>query len=169
MPKDHASTFHVPATGRARDRMPPLNIVATVDPMPAAAAIAFASITLGAVSGLIMGLWSFGGPVPVPPAIGAYDDLPRRFLRLAHVALFALGMLHLMVARQLAAAPLSPRLDRAALRAMAAGNLAMPLTLIAAALAEPLKYLLPIPALALTFAFGAAAASAIGRWKGVTR
>jgi hypothetical protein len=126
-----------------------------------AQAIAWTSILLGAVSGLALGLWSFGGPFPTPEWIGSYDALPRRFLRLAHVALFALGMLHLMVCRQLSATPTSPTLNRLALRTMAFGNIGMPLALFAAAWWEPLKYVTPFPALALTAAFAVTAAGAI--------
>jgi hypothetical protein len=123
--------------------------------------IAWCSIFLGAVSGLILGLWSFGGPVPTPDEIGAYDALPRRFLRLAHVACFALGILHLMVLRQLSITPLSPGTNRFALRTMAFGNVAMPLTLFAAAWWEPLKYVTPLPAISLTAAFAVTAMATI--------
>lgn len=126
-----------------------------------APAIAWCSILLGALSGLLLGLWSFGGPFPIPEWIGAYDALPRRFLRLAHIALFALGMLHLMVSRQMSVTPTSPAIDRMALRAMAFGNIAMPLALFAAAWWEPLKYITPLPAFALTAAFAVAAAGTI--------
>ena len=63
-----------------------------------AATIAWCSILAGALSGMVMGLWSFDGPFPTPEWIGDYDALPRRFLRLAHVAMFALGFLHMLVA-----------------------------------------------------------------------
>lgn len=131
-----------------------------------AAAVAWCSILAGAASGLVMGLWSFGGPMPTPEWIGEYDALPRRFLRLTHVALFALGMLHLMLLRQLARTPAGPGLDRAALAAMAFGNLAMPLALGLAARWEALKYLTPLPAAALAFAIAVAALGALRRGMG---
>lgn len=136
-------------------------------PRSRAAAIAWGSILAGALSGAVMGLWSFGGPFPTPDWIGAYDDLPRRFLRLAHVAMFALGLLHMLVARQITSAPITPKLDRLGLNAMAAGNILMPTFLIAAAIWEPLKYLTPIPTTALTVAFAIAAWSAYRQYKGV--
>jgi len=139
----------------------PLRIGTGAGRPPIIPAIAWSSILLGALSGLVLGLWSFGGPVATPEWIGPYDALPRRFLRLAHVAFFALGILHLMVARQISTAPLSEMTGRLALRAMAFGNIAMPLVLIGAAVWEPLKYAAPLPALALTFAFAVAAAGAI--------
>jgi len=141
----------------------------TRSPRARSAAISWCSILAGALSGAIMGLWSFGGPFPTPEWIGGYDDLPRRFLRLAHVAMFALGLLHMLVARQITAAPTTPKLDRLGLNAMAAGNILMPVVLIAAAVWEPLKYLSPLPTLALTIAFAVAALSAIRQHKGTQR
>ena len=131
-----------------------------------AAAIAWCSILAGALSGAVMGLWSFDGPFPTPEWIGDYDALPRRFLRLAHVAMFALGFLHMLVARQITEAPISPSMNRLGLNAMAAGNILMPTLLIAAAVWEPFKYLTTIPTLALTTAFAVAALSAIRQFKG---
>ena len=133
-----------------------------------AAAIAWCSILMGALSGAVMGLWSFDGPFPTPEWIGDYDALPRRFLRLAHVAMFALGFLHMLVARQISESPVSPKVDRLGLNAMAIGNVLMPTILIGAALWEPLKYLTTIPTMALTAAFAIAALSAIRRFKGDT-
>ncbi len=131
-----------------------------------ATAIAWCSILAGAMSGMVMGLWSFDGPFPTPEWIGEYDSLPRRFLRLAHVAMFALGVLHMLVARQITAAPVSPRIDRIGLDAMAIGNITMPVFLIAAAVWEPMKYLTPIPSTALAIAFGVAVLGAWHQHKG---
>lgn len=131
-----------------------------------AAKIAWCSILAGALSGMVMGLWSFDGPFPAPEWIGDYDALPRRFLRLAHVAMFALGFLHMLVARQITEAPVSPSLDRLGLKAMAAGNILMPTILIAAAVWEPFKFFTSIPAFALTTAFAIAALSAFRQKQG---
>ncbi len=149
------------------------DMTATELPTPSAwrsraAAIAWCSILAGALSGMLMGLWSFNGPFPTPDWIGDYDSLPRRFLRLAHVAMFALGLLHMLVARQITSASISPNIDRLGLNAMAAGNILMPTILIAAAAWEPLKYLTPIPTVALTIAFAIAAWSAIRQHKGAS-
>jgi len=131
-----------------------------------ASVIAWCSILAGVLSGMLMGLWSFNGPFPTPEWIGDYDALPRRFLRLAHVAMFALGILHMMVARQITAAPIQPALGRLGLVAMAVGNVLMPTILIAAAVAEPLKYLTPIPTTAIAVAITVAAFSAIRQHQG---
>ena len=125
-----------------------------------AAKIAWCSILAGALSGAVMGLWSFNGPFPVPEAIGDYDSLPRRFIRLSHIAMFALGMLHMMVVRQIAARPVRPDIDRVGAVSAAVGNIALPLVLIAAAFWEPAKYLTAIPVTALTVAFAVATLSA---------
>jgi radical SAM superfamily enzyme YgiQ (UPF0313 family) len=50
------------------------------------------SMALGAV----LGLWSFGGPLPAPPGFRAFDDLPRRLVRLGHIAGIALLALNLL-------------------------------------------------------------------------
>ena len=131
-----------------------------------AAAIAWCSILAGALSGALLGLWSFNGPFPPPAWIGDYDALPRRFLRLAHVAMFALGFLHMLVARQITETPWRPDLDRLALNSMAVGNVLMPTLLIAAAVWEPMKFLTPIPTAALTTAFAIAALGAIRQYRG---
>ncbi|MGI9391164.1 MAG: hypothetical protein ACR2O1_13995 [Boseongicola sp.] len=134
-----------------------------------ASVIAWCSILAGALSGLMMGLWSFDGPIPPPKWLGGYDTLARRFLRLAHTAMFALGVLHMIVARQIAASPVRPDLDRLALFAMALGNIGMPAVLIVAAVWQPFKFLTPIPALAITTAIAVATASAIRQHRGGLR
>ncbi|MDJ1017581.1 MAG: hypothetical protein QNJ35_13800 [Paracoccaceae bacterium] len=133
-----------------------------------AAMIAWCSILGGALSGMVMGLWSFNGPFPTPDWIGPYDSLPRRFLRLAHIAMFALGILHMLVARQITEAPVRPDLDRLALRSILIGNIGMPAVLIAATIWQPLKYLAAIPSTAVTVAIAICALSAIRRRQGDT-
>ena len=46
--------------------------------------------------GAVLGLWSFGGPVTPPPGFRAFDDLPRRLVRLGHIAAIALPALNLL-------------------------------------------------------------------------
>jgi hypothetical protein len=119
--------------------------------------IALTSMALGALSGMLMGLWSFGGPVPVPDPIGDYGELPRRLLRLGHIAFFGLAFLNLVLARQVPSLPLRVKAMRGALGCMNFGNLALPTALFAAALWEPLKYLTAPPAFAVTLALCIAA------------
>ena len=124
-------------------------------------AIGLTSLLLGAASGLVIGLWSFGGPLPVPDWIGGYGDLPRRLMRLAHVALFALGMINLMLARQQTGLDLPAPAGRVALAAMNLGNVLMPALLVAAVFRPEAKYLLALPALAVSTAL---AIAAYGGW-----
>ena len=116
-------------------------------------ATAWVSILCGALSGMVMGLWSFDGPFAAPHWIGEYDDLPRRFLRLAHVAMFALGTLHIMVAKRVSTSGMPAKHKISAYVTMAAGNILMPVFLIGAAIWAPLKYLTPLPTVALALAF----------------
>jgi len=125
--------------------------------------IALTSLALGALCGMLIGLWSFGGPAPVPDAIGDYGDLPRRLLRLGHIAFFGLAFLNLILARHIPALPLGLKAMRGALGCMNFGNVALPAALIAAAFWEPLKYLTAPPAFAVTLAL---CISAWGGWAG---
>jgi len=125
-------------------------------------AIALTSLLLGAVSGLVIGLWSFGGPLPEPAWVGGYSELPRRLIRLGHIALFALGMINLMLARQHADFGLPERTTRLALAAMNIGNLLMPALLFVTVFLPAMKYLLAVPALAVSLAL---AIAAYGGWR----
>lgn len=125
--------------------------------------IALTSLALGALSGMLMGLWSFGGLLPAPDAVGDYGDLPRRLLRLGHIAFFGLAFLNLVLARQIPFLPLGLKAKRGALGCMNFGNAALPAALIAAAFWEPLKYLTAPPAFAVTLALCIAA---WGGWAG---
>lgn len=128
--------------------------------------VGFTSLAAGALSGMLIGLWSFGGPVPTPAAIGDYGELPRRLLRLGHIAFFGLGMLNLILARHLPSTPITLRAQRGALGCMIFGNLTLPPALIAGAMLEPLKYLTAPPAFAVTLALCIAA---LGAWKDFLR
>lgn len=108
--------------------------------------VGWCSFVLGITTGLVMGMWSFGGPVPVPEFLGEYNDLSRRLARLGHIAFFGLGILNVLLARELPRLTLTPTIRRVASAAMNFGNLFLPLTLLAAAAFHPLKYFMPIPA-----------------------
>ena len=111
--------------------------------------IAWTGMALGAALGLLMGLWSFDGPVTPPSFIGDYADTPRRLLRLGHIACFGIGILNLLLVQAVADARESSRPARYAAGAMSFGNVFLPLTLVVAALYSPAKYLLPLPALSV--------------------
>ncbi len=97
--------------------------------------------------GLLLGLWSFDGPLAVPDWIGEYTATSRRMIRLGHIALMALGFINVLVGRELPHLALGAGARRVASVTMNIGNVFLPLTLFAGALWPPLKYLMPVPAL----------------------
>ena len=111
--------------------------------------VAWTGMACGAALGLIMGLWSFDGPVAPPNFIGDYTDTPRRLLRLGHIACFGIGILNLLLVQALLNAKDSPRVASYAAQAMNFGNIFLPLVLVIAAVYAPAKYLLPFPALSV--------------------
>ncbi len=123
--------------------------------------IGWTSLAVGAATGLIMGLWSFAGPVPVPTWLGEYGDVARRLARLGHIAFFGLGILNLLLVRDLPRLGLSHGAARVAAATMNFGNVFLPLTLWLAAAYHPLKYLMPLPAISV---FVALTIVAWGTW-----
>ncbi len=124
--------------------------------------IGWTSAALGGITGLILGLWSFDGPLPVPEFLGEYDDTSRRLARLGHIAFFGLGILNLLTASQLERNTLSEKSSRVASWLMNFGNIFLPLTLFAASVYQPCKYLMPLPATAVTITM---CLLAMGTWK----
>ncbi len=123
--------------------------------------IAWTSMVLGAATGLVLGLWSFDGPLSEPAWLGAYDDTPRRLARLGHVAFFGLALVNLQLARSLHELGLCAAALRVTATAMNLGNVLLPITLFAAAVFPAAKYLLPLPALSICVAL---AMAAFGFW-----
>ena len=115
------------------------------------------SLAAGVATGLVLGLWSFDGPLPVPAWLGGYDDTARRLARLGHIAFVGLGMLNILLARELPLSTLADRRRRLASRAMNLGNLLLPVLLFAAAAFPPVKYALAVPATAVFLALCLAA------------
>ncbi|MFQ5974160.1 MAG: hypothetical protein ACE5Q3_17685 [Alphaproteobacteria bacterium] len=127
-------------------------------------AVAYVSLALGAALGLVLGLWSFEGPLPPPSWLGEYADTPRRLVRLGHIAFFGLGILNLLVARDLPRLRLPQRQKRAVRTLMNFGNLILPANLLAAGVFPPVKFLLPLPAVSV---FSALLLVAVGAWRDV--
>lgn len=123
---------------------------------------------MGAISGLILGLWSFDGPFPAPEMLADYGSLSRRFMRLGHIAFFGLGLINILMAGRIAATR-RPVLGRTALACMNFGNLLLPPALMAAALHEPLKYLTSLPAFAVSAALAIVATAAVRDLGAVSR
>jgi hypothetical protein len=123
-------------------------------------AVGWMSIALGIATGLVMGLWSFDGPAPTPSWLGDYGDTSRRLARLGHIAFIGLGILNILLARELVMSSLGDRGRRLASRAMNLGNVLLPVTLFAAAAWRPAKYAMAVPATAVFVAMCLAAAGA---------
>ena len=122
--------------------------------------IGWSSMALGAATGLVMGMWACAGPVPVPEMLGEYDAVPRRLARLGHIAFFGLGILNLLLARDLSNLDLDQGQRRVAAWTMNFGNNFLPLTQFAAAAWQPLKYTMPLPAISVFVAMAIAALGA---------
>jgi hypothetical protein len=118
-----------------------------------------ASMALGAV----LGLWSFGGPLPPPPGFQGFDDLPRRLVRLSHIAAIALPALNLLYVPWMARSRWGGSTRRAGCRLLLFGTVALPTFLMLAAFWSPGRYLLPIPVTALIVAVCLLAARLPGR------
>jgi hypothetical protein len=111
--------------------------------------IGWLSMAVGVGTGIILGMWSFDGPMSVPEWIGAYDSTPRRLVRLGHIAFLGLGILDVLLSRELAGLSLSAAKKRIASRAMILGNVLLPPALLAAGAWRPFKYVLPLPVVAV--------------------
>ena len=107
-------------------------------------------MAVGALTGLVMGLWSFDGPVPVPGWLGDYGSTARRLVRLGHIACFGVGILNLLLAAEAERKAFIDSTSRWASQLMNLGNIGLPLGLFVAAVVPPAKYLLALPAMAVT-------------------
>ena len=119
--------------------------------------VGWASLAVGVATGLVMGLWSFDGPLPTPVWLGAYGDTPRRLARLGHIAFIGLGTINILLARELTESSLGDPARRLASGAMNLGNVLLPITLFAAAAWRPAKYAMGLPATAVFVALSLAA------------
>ena len=75
-------------------------------------------MAVGATTGLMMGLWSFNGPMDTPAWLGEYGDVSRRLARLGHIAFLGLGILNVLLAGELTRLTLSNAARRVALATM---------------------------------------------------
>ncbi len=120
------------------------------------------SLAVGVASGLVLGLWSFDGPVAIPEWLGDYGDVSRRLARLGHIACFGLGIINILLSRELPRLSLGRGARRTASLAMNFGNILLPLILFAAAAYHPLKYMMVFPASSVFLALAIAAYGARG-------
>ena len=54
-------------------------------------------LSVGLAAGLVMSVYAFQPLVPVPASLDHYDDLPRRLMRLAHIAAVMLPLINVVV------------------------------------------------------------------------
>ena len=120
-------------------------------------------ILIGLIIGAIMGMWSFNGPMPSP--VGDYTALPRRMLRLSHIAFIALAIINILYGYEIDKIKLKNKLKCIGSRCMIYGAILMPIFLIAAIFLEPLKYLTMISAILVILAV---IIMTIGQIKGVS-
>jgi hypothetical protein len=84
-------------------------------------------LSVGLFLGLVMSLYAFVPMVPrVPAGFDHYDDLPRRLLRLAHVAALMLPLINVVIGGWLDRLALSARAKEAASRLLLWGAVGVP-------------------------------------------
>lgn len=111
------------------------------------ATIGWICVTLGFLSGAVIGF-----RFDQPDWLGGYSALPRRLIRLGHIALVALGALNVLYALCLPGLRLSHVQAQVAGVAWAVGALAMPLSCFASAWRPAAKPMFVVPVVALVTA-----------------
>jgi hypothetical protein len=119
--------------------------------------VGWTSLAAGVGVGLVMGLWSFDGPLQPPAWIGEYTDTSRRLVRLGHIAFLGLGFIDILIERELVRSALGRAGRAIASWSMVIGNVLLPIALFGAAAYRPLKYLMVIPATSVFLALVLAA------------
>jgi len=117
-------------------------------------------LPLGLLAGLAMSLYAFH---PIVKAAWVYDDLPRRLLRLGHIAAIMLPLINIIVGPWIDRLPLGDRAKRWASGLLIWGAAGLPLALAAEAFVPALRPLHPsgLPAIAFTAATLLMAAGAL--------
>ncbi len=102
-------------------------------------------MVLGIASGSILGMWAFAGPLPTPNGHSTYDELPRRLVRLAHIALFMLPLINIAYGQYIDQLPFTDQVKMIGSYGMIICMIGVPTLLIGASFYLPLKYLEVIP------------------------
>lgn len=113
-----------------------------------------ALLALSLVGGLAMSLYAFVPMVKVPEGLIHYDDLPRRLLRLAHVAAVMVPLLNVVCGLVLDRLRLSVGLKELTSGLLLAGAVGLPLALAAQGLSPVARewHVAGPPAVAVTLA-----------------
>ncbi|MCB0421930.1 MAG: hypothetical protein KDD61_13110 [Bdellovibrionales bacterium] len=99
----------------------------------------------GILSGSLIGMWSFAGPMKAPKTHTNYDDLPRRLVRLAHIAMFMLPLINVAYGMHIDLVPLADNLKYLGSLSMVICMFGVPSLLILASFYLPFKYLEAVP------------------------
>jgi hypothetical protein len=86
-------------------------------------------LSVGLALGLLMSLYAFEPMVHPPVVLAHYDDLPRRLVRLAHIAAIMLPLLNIVIGGWLDRLSMSPRSKQLASWCLLSGAIALPLAL----------------------------------------
>ncbi len=101
----------------------------------------FVMISLGLLGGMLMSAYAFEPIVPVPASLDHYDDLPRRLLRLAHIAAIMLPLLNIVFGLVIDRLYLAVRTKQLASWLLIVGAVGLPITLALEALWAPVRAL----------------------------
>lgn len=112
------------------------------------------TMVLGILSGATIGLWAFAGPFPTPPGHKNYGDLPRRMVRLGHIALIALPLINIVYGQFIDQIPVSDLLKYYGSRSMIVCMIGVPLFLFLGSIWHFFKYVEVIPVSAGAFGLG---------------
>jgi hypothetical protein len=100
-------------------------------------------VSVGLLAGLAMSLYAFQPVVKPPASLDQYDDLPRRLLRLAHIAAIMLPLLNVVLGGWLDRLRLSLAAKRWASWLMLLGAVLVPLALAFEAICPPARPFYP--------------------------
>jgi uncharacterized membrane protein YiaA len=128
--------------------------------------VGWTSLAVGVAVGLVMGLWSFDGPLQPPGWLGEYAGTSRRLARLGHIAFIGLGLIDILIERELVRSALGSTHRAVVSWSMAMGNVLLPVALFGAAIYRPVKYFMAVPA---TLVFVALVLTAYGCRSAVPR
>jgi hypothetical protein len=98
-------------------------------------------LALGLLGGLAMSLYAFQPVVKPLEGLAAYDDLPRRLLRLGHIAAVMLPLINLVLAPWIDRVALHPRARQAASWLLLLGAAGLPAALAVEAAWAPARSL----------------------------
>ena len=111
-------------------------------------------VSLGIAAGLAMSLYAFEPLVPPPAGFKGYDDLPRRLIRLAHIAAIMLPLVNVVLGGWLDRLRLSRRGKEWASWLLLGGGALLPAALVLEAAWAPARHLHLAGTPAVAFSLG---------------